>query len=133
MKGSLIPETGSSKREGSRAVSLLLAARLALDIFRPVDDSKMLKSQAKHMELFIHEVIRKNQLVMITLSNAKVYVGNAMKINLTEKTPAWLMVTPLVSGYRSEADKSVKFNVSSIPAHGERAEAAAICQQWSCQ
>ena len=108
--------------EVTAATGLSLAARLVLDAVKPVDDSEMLKSQTKHMELFIHEAISKNQLIMVTLSNAKVYVGKAVKMSFSGKSPQWLMIFPLVSGHRCETDKGVKLEIFYLPMYKKSAK-----------
>ena len=69
------------------------------------------------MEFFIAEAIGKNQLIMVTLSSEKVYVGKAIEMNFSGKTPEWLMIWPLASGYQYRTSKDVELTTDYLAAY----------------
>ena len=90
------------------AALLAVAARMMLDLRFPASPLQIFRRQAKNLELFITEAIATNQLVMVTLTNDKVYVGSAVEISVSDKTPEWLLMFSFISGYRRKDDRRVE-------------------------
>ena len=90
------------------ATLLAVATRMILDLRFPVSVLQIFRRQARNLELFITEAIATSQLIMVTLSNGKVYVGRAVKMSLSDKTPEWLLMFAFGSGYRRSSDHNVE-------------------------
>ena len=70
-------------------------------------DLKILRARQRSMEVFIWSSMDDTHLVMLTLENGEVYIGFA-SLMPTKNTPEWLELTPVVSGYRDEQDKTIQ-------------------------
>ena len=90
------------------ATLLAVATRMMLDLRFPVSPLQIFRRQARNLELFITDSIATSQLIMVTLSNGKVYVGRAVKMSVSEKTPEWLLIFAFSSGYRRNSDHNVE-------------------------
>ena len=91
------------------------ATSLADRLF-PADIFKIFRRQTKNLESFIFKAVSNKQLIMITLSNGKVYIGKATEIGGTEHTPEWLIIFPFASGYRCRENMSVNLMTDNIGA-----------------
>ena len=100
-------------------VVFALMARKLIDIVAPVSSLQILWHQARYLECFIAESIRKGQLVMVTLDNAKVYVCRIKETTFSKKAPEWLIVLPFISGYRCDPDKNIRLTTSYIEAYAQ--------------
>ena len=101
------------------ATLLAVATRMILDLRFPINVLQIFRRQAKNLELFITESIITSQLIMVSLTNDKVYVGRAVEMSLSDKTPEWLLMFVLISGYRRKDGRNVELTNYYLKARSE--------------